>query len=88
MTLPLKAGVLKKGPSHEETAQNALSILPMGWGCSVGSLIYHSEKRCLCNTLRLQEADFHSSAILLKSFFLFIMFLSFGHILLSGQNSS
>ncbi|MHA2475276.1 MAG: hypothetical protein ACXAES_18800 [Promethearchaeota archaeon] len=71
-------GVLKKGLSHEETAQNALSILPMGWGCSVGSLTYHGEKRCLYNTLRLREADFHSSAILLKSFFLFIMFLSFG----------
>jgi hypothetical protein len=79
---------LKKGTSHEETTQNALSMLPMGWGCSVGSLTYHSEKRWLYNTLRLQEADFYSSAILLKSFFLFIMFLSFGPILLSEQNIS
>ncbi|MCK4783251.1 MAG: hypothetical protein KAV87_05835, partial [Desulfobacteraceae bacterium] len=54
--------------SHEETTQNALSMLLMGWGCSVGSLTYHSEKRCLYNTLRLQEADFYSSAILLEIF--------------------
>jgi hypothetical protein len=93
MTLLLKAGVLnslhlfspKKGTSHEETTQNALSMLPMGWGCSVGSLTYHSEKKRLYNTLRLQEADFYSSAILLKSFFRFIMFLSFGLISLSEQ---
>jgi hypothetical protein len=39
----------------------------------------------LYNTLRLQEADFYSSAILLKSFFRFIMFLSFGLISLSEQ---
>jgi hypothetical protein len=45
MTLLLKEGVefplhfnLKKGISHEETTQNALSMLPMEWGCSVGSL--------------------------------------------------
>ena len=85
---PLYLFSLKKGTSHEETTQNALSRLPMGWGCPVGSLIYHSEKRCLYNTLRLQEADFYSSAILLKSFFLFNMFLSFGLILLFEQNIS
>jgi len=79
---------LKKGASHEETTQNALSMLPMGWGCSVGSLTYPSEKRCLSTTLRLQEADFYSSAILLKSFSLFIMFLSFGLITLPEQNIS
>ena len=77
MALLSKAGVFnslhlfnpKKGPSHEETTQNALSMLPMGWGCSVGSLTYHSEISRLYNTLRLQEAEFYCSAILLKNFF-------------------
>jgi hypothetical protein len=60
-------------------------MLLMGWGCSVGGL---KEKRCLYNILRLREGDFYFSAILLKSFLLFIMFLSFGLILLSEQNIS
>jgi hypothetical protein len=32
----------KKRGFHEETTQNALGILPMGWGCSVGSLTDHN----------------------------------------------
>jgi hypothetical protein len=34
----------KKGPSDEETTQIALDMLPMGRGCSVGSLKYPDEK--------------------------------------------
>ena len=49
-----------KGPSHEETTQNALSMLMMGSGYSVGSLRYDGEKGCLYNSLRLQEAVFSS----------------------------
>ena len=78
----------KKGTFHEANTQNALTMLLMGRFYSVGSLKCHSEKRRLYNTLRLQEADFYSSAILLTNFFLFIMFLSFGLILLSEQNIS
>ena len=44
----------KKGPSYEETTQNPLRMLPMGRGCSVGSLKYHGEKGCLYNSLRLR----------------------------------
>ena len=34
----------KKGPSHEETDQNALTMLPTERGCSDGSLKYRGEK--------------------------------------------
>ena len=56
----------KKGPSHEQTTQVALTMLPIGLGCAVGGLTCRIEKRCLYNTLGLREADFCSSAILLK----------------------
>jgi uncharacterized OB-fold protein len=54
----------KKRPSHEEPTQIALTMLPIGPGCSVGSLTYHNEKGCLFNTLRLQEAEFYFSPFL------------------------
>jgi hypothetical protein len=76
---------LKKGTSHEETTQNALSMLPMGWGCSVGSL---KEKRCLYNSLRLREAitPFIFLPLVFRSLILSLNFLPFGLILLSEQN--
>ena len=47
-----------RGPSREEAAQNSWTKLPMGRGCSVGSLISYGEKGFLHNFLRLQEAIF------------------------------
>jgi hypothetical protein len=94
VTLRLRGEVLddsKKGPSHEETTQNALTMLPVGRGCSVGSLEIFWRKRGLYNILRLQEAVFsplYFSSFLIKSLTLWVMCLSFSLILLSEQNIS
>jgi hypothetical protein len=43
---------------NEESAQSALTTLPVEAGCSFGSLKYHGEKGVLRDNLRLQEAVF------------------------------
>jgi hypothetical protein len=94
--LGLKAGVVnsppsfepKKGPSHEETAQNAFTMLPVEEGCSFGSLKYHGETGCLLNNLRLQQAVFFP-IIFLSSIWVaypFIVFSSLNLTFLSKLN--